>query len=168
MFWQEPQVVVEINSGGLYVSANRAEVITTLVGSCVAVCLFDAGNGVGGMNHFMLPYAGDGESPARSQDLRYGAYAMDSLLQGVLAGGGRAERLKAKVFGGGELIRTEQYNVAEANVKYALEYLEKRGIPVAAMDVGGCFGRKIYYRLRDHRVFVKKSRSVSQYGLNGV
>lgn len=161
-FLKEPKLVVEINSGELYVSTNRNEMITTLLGSCVAVCLYDPEAGVGGMNHFMLPNSRYGQNGDESEDLRYGTPAMDILLKGVVTGGGHMDRLKAKVFGGGEMIRAEQYNVAKSNIEFALDYLKQKAIPICAMDVGGNVGRKIYYQLKDHQVFVKKSASIKE------
>lgn len=150
------KIIIEIHSGQYYVSDNADEVITTLLGSCVSVCLYDAQRGIGGMNHFMLPHIrikGDRDEP----DARYGRHAMDLLIQGILDMGGRRERLQAKVFGGGEMIRTDQYNVARENVEYACSYLENMGIPILAMDIGGNYGRKLYYQLSDHQVFVRKN-----------
>lgn len=159
---KRPQIVVEINSGELYVSANREEMITTLLGSCVAVCLYDIEAGIGGMNHFMLPHTRGSDGEDEGEDPRYGTPAMELLLKGIASLGGRRDKLSAKVFGGGEMIRAEQYNVAKANVEFVLEYLQQRSIPVVSMDVGGNFGRKIYYQLKDHQVFVRKSRTIHQ------
>ncbi|HEX2953275.1 MAG TPA: chemotaxis protein CheD [Bacillota bacterium] len=150
------KVIVEIHSGEYYVSANSDEVITTLLGSCISVCLYDAERGIGGMNHFMLPYAKAGEN-LNIRDPRYGNFAMELLVQDILGMGGRLDRLKAKVFGGGEMIRTEQYNVAQENAEYACTYLKEKGIPILAIDIGGKNGRKIYYQLSDYQVFVRKN-----------
>jgi chemotaxis protein CheD len=152
------KVIIEIHSGEYYVSANSNEVITTLLGSCVSVCLYDAERGVGGMNHFMLPYTKTTEGNS-IRDPRYGRHALDLLIKDILEKGGRPEKIQAKVFGGGEMIRADQYNVAKANIEYAVHYLKKKGIPVLAMDVGGNYGRKIYYQPCDHQVFVRKNIS---------
>lgn len=151
--------ITEINSGGYHISNNPAEVITTLLGSCVAVCLFDQENGVGGMNHFMLPEPRESLLRLFQIDARYGKHSLDLLLRGVLKKGAKRETLQAKVFGGGKMFESRQYNVSEANVECALEYLKAKSIPVLSMDVGGNYGRKVFYYLLDHRVMVKKNKT---------
>lgn len=151
--------ITEINSGEYHVSNDPTEVITTLLGSCVAVCLFDPESGVGGMNHFMLPEPRTGIIRLFQLDARYGRHSLDLLLRGVLKKGARREALQAKVFGGGKMFESRQYNVPEANVEFAVNYLVDKEIPIIAMDVGGNYGRKIYYYLKDHRVMVKKNKT---------
>ena len=78
--------------------------ISTLLGSCVAVCLYDPAVGVGGMNHFMLPNMRKREDGIDVDSLLSGDYAMEVLLNGIIARGGARHRLKAKAFGGGTII----------------------------------------------------------------
>lgn len=167
-FWQglnlmkKNHQLIEIQSGEVYASDSSIDVIGTLLGSCVAVCLFDKTAAVGGMNHYMLPY-GTKEKIHGVDDLRYGTYAIDYLILQLQKYGARLERLQAKVFGGGRVIPSGQFNIAEANVNFAMEYLSAKNIPIMAMDVGGTTGRKIFYRLEDHKVFVKKTVAFPEY-----
>src|SRR2546421_10749629 len=89
---------------GEYFIAHKPVVLSTLLGSCVAVCMRDPYVGVGGMNHFMLPEPGrSGSSSAWSVKTRYGSYAMETLINGIMKRGGQRNRLEVKVFGGAKL-----------------------------------------------------------------
>jgi len=126
----------------LFVS-NAPSVVTTILGSCVAVCLYDPILKIGGINHYMLPlWNGEGlASP------KYGNIAIEKLVEKMYQQGSKKTNLVAKVFGGGEVIDTtiKQFNIGERNIKIALEMLEMYNIPIVAKSVGGKFGRKIQY-----------------------
>jgi len=126
----------------LFVS-NAPSVVTTILGSCVAVCLYDPILKIGGINHYMLPlWNGEGlASP------KYGNIAIEKLVEKMYQQGSKKTNLVAKVFGGGEVIDTtiKQFNIGERNIKIALEMLEMYNIPIVAQSVGGKFGRKIQY-----------------------
>jgi len=126
----------------LFVS-NAPSVVTTILGSCVAVCLYDPILKIGGINHYMLPlWNGEGlASP------KYGNIAIEKLVEKMYQQGSKKTNLVAKVFGGGEVIDTtiKQFNIGERNIKIAKEMLEMYNIPIVAQSVGGKFGRKIQY-----------------------
>ena len=143
-------MLVKIQPGEFYVT-SPPELITTLVGSCVAACICDPGRGVGGMNHFMLP-AGFG---ADAHSNRYGDQAMENLIQGVLAAGGRRERLEVKIFGGGNMGRT-QSTVGERNVRFVKEFLQREKLTVIAGCLLGEVARKIVYEPGAGRAWVWK------------
>lgn len=129
--------------------------LVTVLGSCVSLCLRDRESGFGGMNHFMLPEgdAGTGDSA------RYGAYAMEVLINEVLKRGGRRERLEAKLFGGGAVLADMTLlNVGERNAEFALKYLATERIAVAARDLLGAWPRKLYYFPASGRVRLKTLR----------
>jgi len=152
--------IVTIYSGNYYVSNNPKEVIYTLLGSCIAVCLFDSQKGIGGMNHFMLPR----QSPfsGKSKETKKGWFGSDSIdlmIEEILKRGGSLSRLKAKVFGGAQMVENLDLinsNVSKANINFALDYLNQKQIPIIAKDVGGYSGRKIYYYLEDNSVLVRR------------
>ncbi|NGY06886.1 chemoreceptor glutamine deamidase CheD [Solimonas terrae] len=127
-------------------------VLVTLLGSCVSACLRDPLAGVGGINHFMLPEAealGGGSA-------RYGAYAMEVLINELLKRGARRDRLEAKVFGGGNVIAGMTVaNVGARNASFALRYLEDERIRILAQDLGGVDARKLGYFPRSGRVLLK-------------
>ncbi len=131
----------------LYPAAIFAEVeptqVVTILGSCVAVCLWDPVLQIGGINHFMLPlWNGQGlASP------RYGNIAIEKLLDKMLFLGSRRQDIKAKVFGGGEVIETSinQFRIGKRNIELAKELLQELKIPIISSSVGGKYGRKILF-----------------------
>ena len=128
--------------GAIYVSPESS-LITTILGSCVAVCLYDPLLQVGGMNHFMLPlWNGQGlASP------RYGNIAIDKLIRNMEALGSMRKNMKAKVFGGAEIIATNinQFMIGERNIHLAKDTLHEEGIAIVSSSTGGKLGRKIIF-----------------------
>ena len=126
----------------LYAETEPTEVITIL-GSCVAVCLWDPILEIGGINHFMLPlWNGQGlASP------RYGNIAIEKLVARMEYLGSKRINLKAKVFGGAEVIDTgtNQFHIGKRNIAIALELLQEYSIPVVGSSLGGKVGRKILF-----------------------
>ena len=126
----------------LYVSKAPYQ-INTILGSCVAVCLFDPVLNIGGMNHFMLPYW-NGQGLASP---KYGNIAIEKLIDKMISQGCNKNNLKAKIFGGGEVIETQivQFNIGARNIEVARLMLEEKKIPIISSSVGGKLGRKIEY-----------------------
>jgi len=137
----------QIQSHYLYPAAlfasNTPYVINTILGSCVAVCLFDPILSIGGMNHYMLPlWNGKGlASP------KYGDIAIDRLIEKLTSYGSKMYNLKAKVFGGGEVIETKHahFNIGIRNIEVAHDRLKVHKIPITAESTGGKQGRKIVF-----------------------
>jgi len=128
--------------------------LVTVLGSCVAACIRDPERGIGGMNHFMLPDAGTG---VMSRSARYGAYAMELLVNELIKSGARRSALQAKVFGGGRVMATlANANVGERNAGFVLDYLAQEGIPVVAQDLLDSHARKIYFFPKSGRVLLKR------------
>ena len=140
---QRDLVRVYLQPGQLYASAQPSAV-TTVLGSCVAICLWDSLTSVGGMNHYLLPFfAGAGKGTAR-----FGNVAMAQLLDRLVALGAARGRLQAKVFGGAcvlEAFQAREGHLGEKNVGVAFKLLEDLGIPVVSRDVGGRSGRKLIF-----------------------
>jgi chemotaxis protein CheD len=131
-----------IVQGEYRVSRDPAEVLSTVLGSCVAVCMWDPSARVGGMNHFLLP-AAPGQGDAKM--LRYGAHAMEVLINEVLKLGARRKALQAKMFGGANV--TDALGpIGKANATFALSYLGDEGIPCIAKSLGGTQARRIMFR----------------------
>ncbi len=152
--------IVTIYSGNYYVSNDPEVVIHTLLGSCIAVCLFDIKNSIGGMNHFILPQ--QSSLTIRAPEYKsgwFGLDSMESMIDKILSLGGSFSNLQAKVFGGGQVVENLtpfNINISSANIDFSLNYLNEKKIPVIAKDVGGCFGRKVFYYLEDHSVLVQR------------
>ncbi len=124
--------------------ANREPyLVNTILGSCVAVCLYDPMLKIGGINHYMLPmWNGQGlASP------KYGNIAIEKLLEKMLSLGSNKRNLKAKVFGGANIFETklEQFQIGERNITVAEQTLEEHHIPIISFSTGGNLGRKIQY-----------------------
>ncbi|MGZ4807732.1 MAG: chemotaxis protein CheD [Thermoanaerobaculia bacterium] len=149
------RVSVYLQPGQIHV-ADAPTTITTILASCIAVCLFDAGRGIGGMNHFLLPHAlGTDGTPAR-----FGASAIHLLIEQILAKGSRMRDLQAKVFGGATVIGAVAANrnrmlLGDSNARCAFELLAQAHIPIVASDVGGTRGRKIIFHTEDGSAFMK-------------
>ena len=112
--------------------------ISTVLGSCVSVCLWDHVTRRGGMNHMMLPlWNGEGLATPK-----YGNIAMEKLFAKVISIGCRREFLVAKIFGGANVTGTglEVFMIGDRNITLALQMLEEFRIPVIAKDVGGGVG----------------------------
>jgi chemotaxis protein CheD len=141
-----------LTPGTLYCTPEPA-VVTTVLGSCVAVCLWDRTRGGAGMNHYVLPHGEPGE-----HGLRYGDVAIAQLGEGMTRLGSRIENLRAKVFGGAAVLPfgVAADTVGSKNVRVALEWLKRHSIPVVARRTGGKNGLLIRLYTRTGRVMVRK------------
>jgi chemotaxis protein CheD len=142
---------------GEYHVTNQDMVQVTVLGSCVAACIRDKTNGIGGMNHFMLPDAGTGDSDRFGTIGRYGVHAMELLINGLLKLGAKRSNLEAKVFGGGNVMKSlNSSNVGSKNAKFVLEFLHNEDIGVVAQDLEDIYPRKVYFIPREGKVLVKR------------
>jgi chemotaxis protein CheD len=135
---EEPSRKIHIIQGEYRVSADPDVMLTTLLGSCVAACLWDPLAGVGGMNHFLLP----GEAGA--EGMRYGVHAMELLVNDIQRRGGRRERLTAKLFGGARLSE-HLSDVGHLNAAFAERFVRDEGIRVAGSSLRGEQARRIQF-----------------------
>ena len=147
-----PLPEVAIHSGGVHSSAQPS-LVRTLLGSCVAACIFDPDARVGGMNHFMLP---DG-CETDWVPTRFGAHAMDALVEALVSLGANRSRLSAKIFGGAHVLRgmAASRRIPDDNVAFVRRYLAEARIPVAAEKVGGDLPMLIRFETHTGRAFVR-------------
>jgi chemotaxis protein CheD len=131
-----------INPGGWAIETDRP--ISTLLGSCVAVCLFDPKLKLGGMNHFLLPSRGS-TTNADTDVILNGDYSMEVLVNGLLQKGAQKRRLVAKAFGGGTIVSSIRMAIGERNAEFAHDWLEREGIPLVASDFSGPWSRKVIF-----------------------
>jgi chemotaxis protein CheD len=137
---------------GEYFVADENLVIMTVLGSCIAACIWDSRMRLGGMNHFMLP---DGDSADVSG--RYGSYAMELLINEMLKLGARRESMQAKIFGGAQVMHTfTTMNVGERNTKFVIDYLHTERIPVVSDDVLDIYPRKVVFFPVTGKAMVKR------------
>jgi chemotaxis protein CheD len=157
------QWCAKILPGEFYITRSD-EAITTVLGSCISACIRDPLAGVGGMNHFMLPEDTthgksswlDGEAGLAT---RYGSFAMESLINGLLKLGARRERLEVKLFGGGKILNLD-IDVGERNIEFARRWLKTEGYAVVAEDVGLSVPRRVVYIPGSGKVRVKHLRTL--------
>ncbi len=150
----ETRQAVYLPPAELVVSAAPLAV-TTILGSCVAVCLCDPLLGVGGINHYLLPHRAE---PGEGL-LRFGNLSTERLITQLTALGCRAERLEAKIFGGAWIIGSRPgrgEHLGAQNVRAAEGILRERGIRIAAADVDGPRGRKVIYCTDDGTAWVRR------------
>lgn len=148
---------------GEYHASDHPAVISTILGSCVAACLFDPGRGIFGMNHFML------SSRRYSRDIpyheteagRYGIHAMELLINRMISLGASRYGIQAKAFGGASILPRSSHTgkylcVGDVNVRFIREFLSQEGIALQSEDLGGEVGRVIRFYGDDYSVYVKK------------
>lgn len=157
--------VAKILPGEFYVALHYEAIATTL-GSCVSACIWDEKYGVGGMNHFMLPLTEKqlhevnwGQRNNTSDATRYGNYAMEHLINEILKHGGLRRNLRAKVFGGGKVMR-QMSDIGQRNAEFALDYLEMENIPIISQDLGKTYPRKVLFVPSIGKVMLKRLRSL--------
>jgi len=137
---------------GEYFVASEDIMVMTVLGSCIAACIWDGRARAGGMNHFMLPDGEGGDGAGR-----YGSYAMELLINKLLKCGARRETMQAKVFGGAQVMAGfTSMNVGERNTKFVLEYLSTERIPVVSQDVLDIHPRKVCFFPVSGKALVKR------------
>ena len=150
-----PLRMLDVHIGGVAASAEPC-VMRTVLGSCVSVCLYDPITQIGGINHFLLPGAGNEEGLAT----RFGVHAMELLINAIMRHGGDRRRLSAKVFGGGNVLTgLTSPTVGELNSAFALEFLATERIPILARRLGGVDPVQLRYHTDTSQTWVRRLRS---------
>jgi chemotaxis protein CheD len=150
MSGHEPQtpgaVRIHVVQGEHHVETDPNAMLTTILGSCIAACMWDPVRGIGGMNHFLLPGEENQttETGSSGSSARYGVHAMELLVNALLRRGARRESLQAKLFGGGRMIRGLT-DIGEMNATFAERFLHLECIPVVGGSLRGNQGRRIQF-----------------------
>lgn len=131
---------VPLFQGEARISDRPNEVMTTILGSCIATCMWDCVAGVGGMNHFLLP----GDATDRGSNMRYGVNAMELLINGLLKKGAERSRIEVKLFGGAKMFEGGA-EIGAKNAEFAKWYMQNEGFAVKGGCLGGARGRKIRF-----------------------
>lgn len=145
----EPERKVYVHPGHLYFGSGPAQV-STVLGSCVSVCLFDQSHTAAGVNHYILP-----TRAARLASPRFGEDANEMLFDRFTALGVPVTKLRAKIFGGASMAGERAGDLASRNVAVAIEFLRWRGIPLLSQDTGGVRGRKLIFHAGDGSAWVR-------------
>jgi chemotaxis protein CheD len=135
---------VAIIQGEHAVTGEPGVLITTLLGSCIAVCLHDGHARLGGMNHFLLGEPRPGHKPTPADLQRYGVHAMELLINAMMARGAARDRLRAHVYGGANIV-AGLGSIGSQNAAFARRFLETEGIDIGRFDVGGVHARRIEF-----------------------
>lgn len=145
---------------GEYVASSNPIVISTFLGSCVAACLFDRKNLIGGMNHILVP--GKARFVDFNSAARFSINAMELLINAMLKLGADRKKIIAKVFGGANVIPglSEENSVGAKNAAFVLEFLRNERIRVLARDLGGYKSRKIFFHTDTGSVYLRRSHSM--------
>ena len=149
-------VVTTIHQGDCLVGGEEDLTFSTILGSCVSACVRDTAARIGGMNHFLLAEPSGNAKDRYGASARYGAFAMEQLINKVLSrGSGRKSNLEIKVFGGG-LINSALTDVGAKNVEFVHEFLHNEGYELTGEDVGGSYARRVMFKPHSGRAFVKR------------
>jgi chemotaxis protein CheD len=149
--------IVNVHAGDCFVTMQEDEIAATVLGSCISACIRDPIAKVGGMNHFLLP----GKTDA-ADTMRFGAFAMEQLINEILKRGGRRERLEIKLFGGGNVIKSSAL-IGTKNIEFVHQYLADEELRILSEDVGDVWPRKVRYQPVTGRAWVLKLRRDEDY-----
>jgi chemotaxis protein CheD len=152
-----------IHPGEFYVS-DADEVIGTLLGSCVAVCLIDHRKSIAGMNHFMLPGRITANDIFKDDSAKYGITAIHRLIEAMVERGASKKDIEAKIFGGGHVLDLPGKNtIPFDNIRLARMMLEFEDIHIQMSDVGENYTRKVLLDVQSGRAFLKRSTRQDVY-----
>ena len=132
--------------------AAKSTVISTVVGSSVAVCLYDRKRKIGAMNHFRYPFVSD----QNQATARFGNVATIALIKMMCEDGSNRKHLEAQIFGGAHNEKSDNDDVGRKNYLTAKKILSREGIPIVSEDVGGMKGRKIVFSTSNNEIAVMK------------
>jgi len=154
-------VVTTVHQGDCLVSGEADLTFSTVLGSCISACVRDVSAKVGGMNHFLLAEPSGAARDRYGASARYGAFAMEQLINKVLSrGSGRKANLEIKVFGGG-LINAALTDVGAKNIEFVREFLANEGYDLVKEDLGGTYARRVMFKPLSGRAFVKRLDNVA-------
>lgn len=148
--------VTTVHQGDCLVSADAELTFATVLGSCVSACVRDRVANVGGMNHFLLAEQSASAHDRYGASARYGAFAMEQLINKVLTRGtGKKANLEIKVFGGGK-INGALDDIGMKNIEFVREFLANEGYALSKEDLGGGYARRVMFKPHSGRAFVKR------------
>ncbi len=144
---------------GEFYASGADLIISTVLGSCIAVVFYDPVRRIGAMNHFMLPGTQREDGYLNTEGGKYGMYAMELAINEMLKLGARREQLRCKVFGGAHVLRggsSNEASVPQNNINFAFNYLETENVTVESSDVGGTVARKVLLFPQNFKVLLKR------------
>lgn len=149
-------VVTTVHQGDCHVSAAPDVTFSTVLGSCVSACIRDRVANVGGMNHFLLAEQSGSAKDRYGASERYGAFAMEQLINKVMSQGtGKKANLEIKIFGGGK-INSVLDDVGAKNIEFVRQFLADEGYVSTSEDLGGTYARRVLFKPHSGRAFVRR------------
>jgi chemotaxis protein CheD len=149
-------VVTTVHQGDCHVSDAADLTYSTVLGSCISACVRDRVANIGGMNHFLLAEQSGSAKDRYGASARYGAFAMEQLINKVLSKGtGKKSNLEIKVFGGGK-INGALDDIGLKNIEFVREFLSNEGYEMAKEDLGGTYARRVMFKPYSGRAFIKR------------
>ena len=140
MYKDGSNIVFPIIQGEYHVSDDPEVVLSTVLGSCVAVCMYDPVTRIGGMNHFLLP----GNDPRNNDSVKYGVHLIELLTNALMRKGVQRNSLQVKLLGGANS-RKGFGAIGTKNAKFARERIKGDGFNLVFEDLGGDLGRRVRY-----------------------
>lgn len=148
--------IIEIFPGEYYATKNKDVILSTLLGSCVSVCLHDTVNKISGLNHIMISTKTRFSEKNLTADTRYGIHAMEMLINQMMKYGANRKYIKAKVFGGGKVLNQGDNSIAYNNINFAIDYLKEENFEILSQDTGGKHGRKIFFLSNSFKIYLRR------------
>lgn len=149
-------VVTTVHQGDCHVADAPDVTFSTVLGSCISACVRDRVALIGGMNHFLLAEQSGSAKDRYGASARYGAFAMEQLINKVLSrGSGKKQNLEIKIFGGGK-INSSLDDVGAKNIEFVRQFLQVEGYTALSEDVGGTYARRVLFKPHTGRAFVKR------------
>jgi len=154
---QITKTVVNIHIGEYY-SSREPAIISTVLGPCVAVCLYDRSSKIGGMNHILMPGSGSLSLKNRGIESRYAITAMELLINQMMRLGADRYNLTAKIFGGASILSaiSPGFSMGMKNVESVVNFLITENIHIKNYNFGGSDSRRIYYHTDSDTVLLKR------------
>lgn len=137
-------VEIVVNIADFAVTTGDAVLVTSGLGSCVAVVLHDPSSRIAGLAHILLPSAGFG--PPSIHPAKYADSGVALLAEEMRRLGAAQNRMEARLVGGARMfaaLLSSGINMGQRNIDATRKALYKLGIPVVGEDVGGEYGRSV-------------------------
>ncbi len=163
VYWRDKWQCFGVNiKQGDYCVTDQKVVITTVLGSCISVCLHDKQTGFGGINHFMLPTKCDDNDMYRP--FRFGAFAMEQMVNQLLKQGAEKDQLEVKVIGGAKMMG-KLSNIGQLNIDFITQYINDEKLHLVAQDIAGDQGRKLAFFPSTGRLLVSRIAQIENQQL---
>jgi chemotaxis protein CheD len=146
---------------GDIVVTSDTMVLSTILGSCVSVCLFDPTKRISGMNHYLLPVNAHNDREL----LKYGDRSLDLMFHKMIIQGAEIQNIMASVLGGSSMFLNSghNFNIGDQNIEIALDFLKQRNINIKLLETGGNSGRRIAFHTDSGRIIIRRTGELKEF-----